>query len=125
MKTFTPSHTEHEPEACSQRLSGLDDALYAIGGKWKLRILHAMQGGKKRFNELQRNISKISARVLSNELKDLEQNGFIKRHIFTGMPVVVDYELTEYSATLSELLTVMSAWGIMHRERTKEKFQAV
>jgi DNA-binding HxlR family transcriptional regulator len=110
-------------DACSARLAAIGDALYAIGGKWKLRIIVALMEGKKRFNELQRLIQGISAKVLSAELKDLELNGFINRNVFTGTPVVVEYELTEYSLTLQSVLDALSEWGAMHRKKIKQSLK--
>ena len=104
-------------QQCTASLSAVGDALYAIGGKWKLRIIIALSEGNKRFNELQRRVEGISAKVLSNELKELELNGFIKRTVDTGMPVVVEYELTEYSHTLQDVMRALSEWGAMHREK--------
>ena len=104
---------------CTSRLAAVGDALYAIGGKWKLRIIIALMEGGQRFNELQRMVEGISAKVLSNELKELELNGFVKRHVDTNTPVVVTYELTEYSATLQDVLQALSEWGAMHRKRVK------
>jgi DNA-binding HxlR family transcriptional regulator len=57
---------------------------------------------------------------LSTELKDLELNGFVKRNVFTGTPVVVEYELSKYSDTLSEVLDALSKWGASHREKIKQ-----
>lgn len=108
-----------EPQ-CKARLVSIADALYAIGGKWKLRIIVALTDGNKRFNELQRLIEGISAKVLSNELKDLELNGFVKRNIFTGTPVVVEYGLTEYSETLHPVLEALSQWGFKHRDKIRQ-----
>src|SRR5919112_383822 len=96
--TNTQIHTE---EQCKANLMSIGDALYAIGGKWKLRIIVALMSGNKRFNELQRLVEGISAKVLSAELKELEINGFIHRQVFTGTPIVVEYKLTDYSGTLS------------------------
>ncbi|WP_300601889.1 helix-turn-helix domain-containing protein [Niabella sp.] len=107
-------------EACNANLMAVGDALYAIGGKWKLRIIVALKTGSKRFNELQRSIEGISAKALAAELKDLELNGFVHRRVFTGTPVVVSYELTEYSGTLGDVLDALSAWGSMHRETIKK-----
>lgn len=104
---------------CKARLNAIADALYAIGGKWKLRIIVAMAEGNKRFNELQRVIEGISAKVLSAELKELELNGFVRRNVFTGTPVVVEYELTEYAGTLNNVLSSLSQWGAQHRERIR------
>ena len=93
MKTVTNKKGE-KPTAqqCTASLGAVGDALYAIGGKWKLKIIIALLEGNKRFNELQRTIEGISAKVLSTELKELEMNGFIKRTVFTGTPVAVEYE---------------------------------
>lgn len=109
-------------EQCATMLQAVGDALYAMGGKWKLRIIIALFNGKKRFNELQRTITGISARVLSNELKDLEMNGFVKRNVnAVATPVTVEYELTEYSNTLEELVRSLSEWGAMHRKNIKQQ----
>ena len=105
---------------CKGSLNSIADALYVIGGKWKLRIIVALKSGNKRFNELQRVIEGISAKVLSAELKDLELNGFVRRNIFTGKPVIVEYELTDYSETLGDVLHTLSEWGAMHRERVRK-----
>ena len=105
---------------CKARLNSIADALYVIGGKWKLRIIVALLEGDKRFNELQRLIGGISAKVLSNELKELELNGFVKRNVFTGTPVIVEYELTDYSDTLAEVLDSLSNWGAKHKEQIKK-----
>jgi DNA-binding HxlR family transcriptional regulator len=107
------------PEECATRLASVGDALYAVGGKWKLRIIIALSEGNKRFNELQRRVEGISARVLSHELKELELNGFINRTVLDLPPVVVEYELTEYSDTLDEVLDALSKWGSTHRAKIK------
>jgi DNA-binding HxlR family transcriptional regulator len=110
-------------QQCTASLGAVGDALYAIGGKWKLPIIIALYEGNKRFNDLRRTVVGISAKVLSNELKELEMNGFIKRTVYTGTPVVVEYELTEYSNTLQEVMNALSNWGTMHRQRIKEGMQ--
>jgi DNA-binding HxlR family transcriptional regulator len=121
MKSITNKKTE-KPSAqqCTASLGAVGDAFYAIGGKWKLRIIIALSEGNKRFNELQRKVEGISAKVLSNELKELEMNGFIKRTVFTGIPVVIMYDLTEYSNTLQDVMRSLGEWGAMHRETIKK-----
>jgi DNA-binding HxlR family transcriptional regulator len=84
---------------CKATLNAIADALFVIGGKWKLRIIVGLKEGNKRFNELQRLVEGISAKVLSAELKELELNGFVRRKVFTGTPVVVEYELSECQNT--------------------------
>ena len=111
-------------EQCTASLAAMGDALYAIGGKWKLRLIIALTGGNKRFNELQRTVKGISARVLSYELKELELNGFIKRIVYDATPVVVEYELTDYSDTLRNVLQALSEWGAMHKQRIRRQMKA-
>jgi DNA-binding HxlR family transcriptional regulator len=117
-KTERPSE-----EQCKATLNSVADALYVIGGKWKLRIIIALKEGTKRFNEMQRLIDGISAKVLSTELKDLELNGFVRSNVFTGSPVVVEYELTEYADTLGDVLQTLSEWGAMHKEKIKKSMK--
>jgi DNA-binding HxlR family transcriptional regulator len=109
---------------CNASLNYIADAMYVIGGKWKLRIIVSLTEGAKRFNELQRIVDGISAKVLSAELKDLELNGFIKRNIYTTTPVTVEYQLTDYSDSLQDVLQALSAWGQMHRDNIKKSMKA-
>ena len=108
---------------CKATLNSVADALYVIGGKWKLRIIVALKDGNKRFNEMQRLIEGISAKVLSTELKELELNGFVRRNVFATTPVVIEYELTDYAETLDSVLHSLSEWGAMHRETVKKSMR--
>ena len=108
---------------CKATLNSIADALYVIGGKWKLRIIVALREGNKRFNEMQRTIDGISAKVLASELKDLELNGFVRRKVYTGSPVVVEYEITEYSDSLNEVLHALSTWGAMHKQKIRKSMK--
>lgn len=109
-------------QRCSEGLSSVEDAIYVIGGKWKLKIIIALQEhGNIRFNELQRIVTGISARVLSNELKDLELNGFVKRIVHSEQtPVMVEYISTDYSKTLKTVITALSEWGRTHKNNIKK-----
>lgn len=115
-------------QQCQAQLSAIGDALYAIGGKWKLRIIIALMHGKRRFNELQRTIEGISSKVLASELKELELNGFIRRRVYTQTPVVIEYEMTDYALTVNPVLKALAEWGGMHRrkirQRMKQEFEA-
>jgi DNA-binding HxlR family transcriptional regulator len=108
-------------QQCSARLNNIGDALYVIGGKWKLRIILALREHPMRFNELQRTIEGISAKVLSNELRELELNGFINRRVDTGTPIVITYEPTDYTHTLKDVLRSLAEWGAMHREKLRNE----
>lgn len=111
-------------EECHKVLMAMSDALYAIGGKWKLMIIIAMGRGNKRFTEIQRQVSGISARVLSSELKELEMNGFIIKKVENGYPVTIEYELLPYSYTLEEVVSAMTKWGMQHRDKVKAEMSS-
>jgi DNA-binding HxlR family transcriptional regulator len=120
MKNKSAEKKACEEKQCTASLGAVEDTLYVIGGKWKLKVIIALkEEGSMRFNELQRTISGISARVLSNELKELEMNGFIRRKVYTTNPVVIEYEPTGYSNTLDQVLQAMIHWGTMHRNKIK------
>jgi DNA-binding HxlR family transcriptional regulator len=111
---------KRDDKACTASLGAIGDALYAIGGKWKLRIIVALLHGKVRFNYLQRSIAGISSKVLASELKDLELNGFVKRRVYDDTPVVIEYELTDYALTLQPVLDALEEWGVKHRKKIRQ-----
>ncbi|MGX5817741.1 winged helix-turn-helix transcriptional regulator [Chitinophaga lutea] len=111
-----------EWEACTA-LSAVQDALYVLNGKWKLPIIVALSSGNKRFNELQKTVKGIAAKVLSHELKELELNGFVLRRVYDTTPVMVEYELTEYSNTLGTVVDALREWGVMHREKIRSQLK--
>lgn len=106
-----------EAKACPiQFVLAVNDTLNVINGKWKLPIIGSLLFDKKRFTEIQRNIPKITARMLSKELKDLEMNGMVKRTVYDTIPVSVEYELTDSARSLGEVLDKMLEWGLQHRK---------
>lgn len=107
----------HSAVECTQSLQAVQDALYVLSGKWKLPIIIALKGNPKRFGELQRLVSGITAKVLSKELKELEMNEFAVRRVYATIPVTVEYELTEYSQSLDSIIEALRSWGIQHRSR--------
>jgi len=115
---------------CAHLLLSVGDALYAIGGKWTLRVIIALFQGTSRFNELQRSIPGISARMLAAELKKLELNGFISRSVdVSGITIIVQYELMAYSYSLKNVVSALSEWGDAHRNNIikmrKEESRAI
>jgi DNA-binding HxlR family transcriptional regulator len=103
-------------KACPlQYVIHINDTLNVISGKWKLPIIGSVLFGKKRFTEIQRNIPKITPRMLSKELKELELNGMIVRKVYDSTPVTVEYELSESGKSITEVLDKMIEWGIEHR----------
>ena len=106
--------TKHE---CTRSMAGVQDALYVLSGKWKLPIIVALREGPKRFTELQRTVGGITPKLLSKELKELEVNEFVVRQIYPTSPVRVEYELTEYSTSLDQIIDALREWGWQHRAR--------
>lgn len=103
---------------CGKKLAATEDALYVVGGKWTLRVIIALLSGHTRFNDLQRTLKGISARVLSGELKDLEINGLVQRVVDASQkPVVVEYVPTEYSSSLKDIISCLTDWGIKHKKK--------
>lgn len=115
------SDTPVSAKECQSALTAIGDSLYVIGGKWKLRVILSLREGNKRFNEIQRTIDGISARVLSSELKELELNGFVKRIVHAQTPVIVEYQITDYAGTLGNVLTALAEWGTMHRDKIRRE----
>jgi len=115
------SDTSVRAQQCTGLLTSIGDALYVIGGKWKLRVIVALREGNKRFNEIQRTVDGISARVLSSELKELELNGFVTRIVHTQTPVVVEYQITDYADSLGDVLQSLANWGTMHRDKLRKE----
>ena len=87
-----------------------------LNGKWKLPIIGSLLYDKKRFKELEREIPKITPRMLSKELKDLEANGIITRTVYNTIPVTVEYKLTKSGNHLNTVLDAMISWGLQHRK---------
>jgi DNA-binding HxlR family transcriptional regulator len=123
MSTSKTAKKPRNATECQATLNAIADAFYVIGGKWKLRIIVALKEGNRRFNELHRVVEGISAKVLSNELKDLELNGFVNRKVFTGTPVIVEYELSPYADTLDDVLQSLSQWGAMHKDKVRKSIK--
>jgi DNA-binding HxlR family transcriptional regulator len=100
----------------TQFVLAINDTLNVLVGKWKLPIIGSLLFGKKRFREMEREIARITPRMLSKELKDLEMNGIVKRTVHDTIPVTVEYELTPSGKTLSNVLDSMIDWGMQHRK---------
>ncbi len=91
-----------------------------IGGKWKAVILIHLAKEKKRYNELRKEISVITERTLSLQLKELEADGLVTREVYTTKPpLVVEYQLTEFGKTLIPILQALSDWGIQTAKKNK------
>lgn len=103
-------------ELCKLRMLAVQDTMDVLGGKWKIKILTILYFGATHFMELQRRVNGIGAKMLSQELRDLEANGLVKRTILDTRPITVEYALTPYGVTLKDIIEDMEKWGRTHRQ---------
>lgn len=92
-------------------------AIRIIGGKWKPVILWQLKTDKKRFGELKRLINGITVKMLTQQLRELEQDGIISRKMYYEVPPRVEYSLTEMGHSLEPVLSAMCTWGIQYKEK--------
>ena len=96
--------------------TGFSYTLSLISGKYKMVILYClMEYQPVRFNELQRYLKKVSDKTLSQNLKELENDGLVVRNVYPQIPPKVEYSLTERGESLMEVLDKLCVWGEAHR----------
>jgi len=95
----------------------LTAALAAIGGKWKLIIIYWLAESPKHFAGLKREMSSISQKVLTQQLRELESDGIINRKVTGPVPAPVEYSLTDYGRSVLPLVESARLWGRGHLER--------
>jgi DNA-binding HxlR family transcriptional regulator len=100
---------------CRERMQSVQNTMEVLGGKWKIKILTILYFGNTHFMELQRRVTGIGSKMLSQELRDLELHGLVKRTVQDTRPITVEYEMTPYGATLKEIIEAMEMWGRKHR----------
>jgi len=108
------------PKIRPEEVQALQDAIYVIGGKWKLPILNSICTGNKRFREIERSIPGLTTRMLSKELKEMELNRLITRKVYDTIPVLVEYESTEYARSFGGIILELIKWGKEHRKKVRE-----
>jgi DNA-binding HxlR family transcriptional regulator len=89
----------------------VEATLGAIGGRWKVLILHQLFNGTRRFGELHRNLHGITQKMLTQQLREMERDGLIHREVYTQVPPKVEYSLTPLGKTLQPVLDAMHLWG--------------
>lgn len=83
-----------------------------IGGKWKMVILYHLKAETRRYNELRKIMPMVTERTLSLQLKQLEEDGIVRREVYTSKPPLkVEYSLTDFGKTLIPLLEMIAGWG--------------
>ena len=95
----------------------VEATLSVIGGRWKPVLVCHLVGGRKRFGELRRLTPNPTERMITLQLRELEADGVVSRHVYAEVPPRVEYELTEFGRTLEPLLARMQEWGRDFKER--------
>jgi len=112
---------EHDQKKCTQHIMSVHDAMYILNGRWKISIIASLCFNTLRFTDLLREVEGISGKMLSRELKNLEENQLVTRTVLKTQPITVEYELTEYGHTLKEVIESLAKWGYNHRKRITGK----
>lgn len=99
----------------------VETTLWLIGNKWKVLIIRDLLTGTKRFGELKKSIGKVSQKVLTTQLRDMEEDGLISRKIYAEVPPRVEYSLTELGKSLQPILNAMLQWGTEYKEKKHMK----
>jgi DNA-binding HxlR family transcriptional regulator len=94
--------------------------LSLIGDKWKILILRDLIEGTKRFGELRKSIGTISQKMLTQQLRDMEEDGLVDRKVYAEVPPRVEYSLTEEGISLKPILDSMLVWGEQYKCRTNQ-----
>lgn len=89
----------------------VETTLMLIGDKWKVLILRDLMSGTKRFGELKKSIGTVSQKVLTAQLRNMEENGLVTRKVYAEVPPRVEYSLTALGQSLKPILDSMQAWG--------------
>ena len=108
-----------KPKKTLQYGCPVEATLDVIGGKWKALILFWLRDEVCRFGELRRQIPAISERMLTQQLRELEDHGIIHREVYPVVPPKVEYSLTPYGRTLRPITDLLCAWGKKHVRRLK------
>jgi Predicted transcriptional regulators len=102
-----PRHSRFD---CSPGCS-VEAAIGLIDGKWKSVILYHLLAGTLRFNEIRRHVLNVTPRMLTNQLRELEQDGLIQRKVYAQVPPKVEYSLSPLGRSMEPILLALKAWG--------------
>nr|WP_324610222.1 helix-turn-helix domain-containing protein [Streptomyces sp. WM6378] len=101
---------ENTPEYCA-----IESAMEVLGGRWKLAILKELLAGTRRFSELKRALPRITQRMLTRQLREMETDGLVIRTVYREVPPKVEYSLTEIGRSLDEIAEQLDTWGRWYR----------
>ena len=97
----------------------VETTLTLIGDKWKVLILRDLMPGTKRFGELKKSIGHVSQKVLTAQLRDMEENGLVHRRTYAEVPPRVEYSLTDLGRSLKPVLDALQEWGARYKAQNE------
>lgn len=95
----------------------VETTLTLIGDKWKVLILRDLMDGTKRFGELKKSIGSVSQKVLTAQLRAMEESGLVTRKVYAEVPPRVEYTLTETGYSIQPILEAMQSWGEAYKRK--------
>ena len=95
----------------------VETTLTLIGDKWKVLILRDLMPGTKRFGEVKKSVGIVSQKVLTAQLRTMEESGLVNRKVYAKVPPRVEYSLTELGKSLKPILDSMRAWGEAYKAK--------
>lgn len=96
----------------------VETTLMLIGDKWKVLILRDLMPGTKRFGELKKSLGSVSQKVLTAQLRDMEENGLVNRKVYPEVPPKVEYSLTDLGMSLKPVLDALQDWGEDYKRKS-------
>ncbi len=99
----------------------VEESMRLLGGRWRLLLVSYLLDGPKRFNDLRRDVPGISQRMLTLDLRALEEAGLVKRTVYPTSPIKVEYQLTEDGMRLHAVVAVMKEFGLWLKQRDADR----
>lgn len=97
----------------------VETTLMLISDRWKVLIVRDLLGGTKRFGELKKSIGSVTQKVLTANLRSMEESGLVERKVYAEVPPKVEYTLTETGYSLEPVLNAMIEWGYGYKKKMK------
>lgn len=112
-------HNESTSQSTAPNLPAcpVETTLTLISDKWKVLILRDLLTGTKRFGELRKSIGTVSQKVLTSQLRQMEESGLLTRKVYAEVPPRVEYTLTEFGYSLKPIMDAMWAWGENYKKQ--------
>lgn len=118
--TYVEYRNDDMPSFATLPLCPVETTATLIGSKWRLLIMRDLLAGPVRFGELRRSVGGISQKVLTSNLRDMEESGLVVRRVYPEVPPHVEYALTDLGESLRPIIDAMWAWGEGYQSLAKQ-----